>query len=111
MAPRYTCSPPTGTEVCAVLPTKEQLLAVTLPPRLKMAPPLPCGTRSSLLTKMVDVFPLRVTPVRFTLPPRFKMAEPPRLFPLAMVKLTTVKLTLVLRENTRTRSEEHTSEI
>ena len=30
------------------------------------------------------------------------MAEPPRLLPSAIVKLTTVKLTLVLTQNTRT---------
>src|SRR5664279_5525285 len=84
-----------GVGVCAVLPAKEQLLPFTVPPRLKMAPPLACGLRSSSPTQMVAVFEQNVTPVRFTAPPRFRMAEPPGLWPFMTVKLTMVKLTLV----------------
>jgi hypothetical protein len=74
-----------------VLWRNEQLLAFTVPPRLKMAPPLACGLRTSFGRLMVAVFERKVTPFRFTVPPRFRMAEPPKLVPSAIVRLTTVK--------------------
>src|SRR5512136_2845906 len=86
---------------CAALPTKEQLVAFTVPPRLKIAPPLAFGFKASLPAEMVAVFPTKVTPVRFTVPPRFKMAEPPKLVPSAIVSMASVKVTLVLLQNTR----------